>query len=131
MLEKIHSLAAGKKDFGFETTLSGRSYLRFVADLKDCGYQIHIFYLWLSDITIALERVASRVKKGGHNIPGSVVGRRFKKSLTHFLKLYRPLVDSWAIFDNSSNFPKLIAYEESGNIKINDPVLYDMILEEN
>lgn len=128
MLEKIHSLADEKKDFGFETTLSGRSYLRLVADLKARGYQIHLFYLWLMDITIALDRVAFRVKMGGHEIPESVVGRRFKKSLTHFLSLYRPLVDSWVIFDNSSSFPKLIAYEESGTLKINDSQLYEMIL---
>jgi predicted ABC-type ATPase len=127
MLEQIHSLADKEKDFGFETTLSGRSYLPFLTDLKKQGYQIHLFFLWLRDVKIALDRIASRVRNGGHNIPNPVIRRRFKKSLTNFLKLYRPLLNSWAIFNNSSDSPQMIAFEESGELHILDPYLFETI----
>jgi predicted ABC-type ATPase len=45
MLEEIGSLAKRGADFGFETTLSGRSHLKLIGQLKKRGYAIHFFYL--------------------------------------------------------------------------------------
>ena len=36
--------------------------------------------------------------------------------------------DSWTIFDNSGDVPKMIAFEESGRIEILDPDLFDILL---
>lgn len=57
-----------------------------------------------------------------------IVRRRFDRSLPNFLKLYQPLVDSWTIFDNSGEIPKLIAFEEVGKLEIADPDLFDILL---
>jgi predicted ABC-type ATPase len=46
MLEQIHSLCNRGLDFGFETTLSGKSYLRLLNESKQRkGYTIHLFFL--------------------------------------------------------------------------------------
>ena len=74
------------------------------------SYRIHIFFLWVRSVDIALERVADRVKMGGHNVPEDVVRRRYDKGLSNFNSKYRELSDSWAIFDNSTSTPQLIAY---------------------
>jgi predicted ABC-type ATPase len=39
MLDEIHAYAEAKKDFAFETTLSGRTYIHLLKDLRSKGYQ--------------------------------------------------------------------------------------------
>jgi len=128
MLEQIHLLSGRRRDFGFETTLSGKTYVKLLRDLKISGYCIHLFFLWIANINLALERIATRVHSGGHNIPEVVVRRRFNKSLSNFFKLYQPLIDSWTIFDNSTDVPKMIALEESGKRVIIEPNLFNTLL---
>jgi predicted ABC-type ATPase len=128
MLEQIHSLAERGLDFGFETTLSGKTYVRLLQAMKKGGYLIHIFFLWISDVELALERIRLRVRNGGHHIPEVIVRRRFGRSLPNFLRVYKPLADSWTIFDNSGDVPKTIAIEESGKIEILDTDLFNILL---
>ena len=120
MIEQIHSLADSRVDFGFETTLAGRGYVRLLNNLKDRGYRIHLFYLWIHRIDVALERIAGRVKMGGHNVPEDVVRRRYDKGISNFSRLYQPLTDFWAIYDNSTDKPHLIAYKEHDKLEIID-----------
>jgi len=128
MLEQIHSFGKRGLDFGFETTLSGKTYVKLLKDLKKKGYLIHLFFLWISNVKLALERIELRVRNGGHHIPEAIVLRRFDRSLPNFFRFYQPLADSWAIFDNSEDVPKMIAFEESGKLEILDPDLFDIIL---
>ena len=128
MLEQIHSLAERRLDFGFETTLSGKAYIKLLQKMKKGGYLIHLFFLWINDVELALERIRLRVRNGGHAIPEATVRRRFGRSLANFLLVYKPLADSWTIFDNSGDVPKMIAFEESGKIEILDPDLFNNLL---
>ena len=128
MLEQIHSLAGHGLDFGFETTLSGKTYVKLLQGMKKGGYLVHIFFLWITNVKLALERIELRVRNGGHAIPEAIVRRRFGRSLPNFLRFYKPLADSWTIFDNSRDVPKMIAFEESGKIEILDPDLFETLL---
>jgi predicted ABC-type ATPase len=128
VLEQIHSLAKRGVDFGFESTLSGKTYVRFLQGVKRGGYSIHIFFLWINDVELALERIKLRVRNGGHAIPEATVRRRFGRSLANFLRVYKPLADSWTIFDNSGNVPEMIAFEESRKIEILDSDLFNNLL---
>lgn len=128
MLEQIHSLAQRGAGFGFETTLSGRTYVKLLQEMKKRRYLIHIFFLWISDVELALERIRLRVRNGGHHIPESIVRRRFDRSLPNFLRFYKALADSWTIFDNSGDTPRIIAFEESGKLEILDSGLFDILL---
>jgi len=47
MLEEIDLCAKRGESFGFETTLSGRSYLSLIRRLMKQGYEVHFFYLWV------------------------------------------------------------------------------------
>src|SRR5690242_8380621 len=91
----IEVFAQCRPDCGFETTLSGRSYLSLIRRLKNQGYAVHFFFLWLSGVDLALSRIKDRVSKGGHDVPEADVRRRFDRSIKNFLELYRPLGDSW------------------------------------
>ena len=45
-------------------------------------------------------------EKGGHNVPEPVVRRRFDRGMINLVQLYRPMLDSWAEFDNSTEMPR-------------------------
>ena len=126
VLEQIHALGQNRRDFGFESTLAGKMQIRMLRDLKKNGYKIHIFYLWISSVELAMERIADRVREGGHFVPEETVRRRFGKSLFNFIHVYRPLADTWYLFDNSSDIPEKIASYD-GELTIFDLTLYDRL----
>jgi len=128
MLEQIHSLGNRGIDFGFETTLAGKTYLKLLNELKQKGYSIHLFFLWMKSVKLALERIELRVQQGGHSIPEATVRRRFRRGIFNFFHKYEPIVDSWVVFDNSEDIPKMIAFKESGKLEILDPAIFDMLL---
>jgi len=127
MLDRIHELAGQKKDFAFETTLAGLSYVNFLKKMKAGGYEIHLFYLWISDAKLALKRIAERVKAGGHDVPAKVVERRFAKSLNNLFKIYWNLAESVSLIDNSGSIPKAIASERASIREVFIPELFGKI----
>jgi len=68
-----------------------------------------LIYLSLASPEIALARIRQRVREGGHPVPEAVVRRRFEGGLYNFNRFYRPLVDQWALYDNSRRKPVLIS----------------------
>lgn len=94
LLERFHELAAVRADFSFETTLSGRTYVRLLERMKEQGYRLVLFYLWLPSPEMAISRVANRVAQGGHDVPELDIRRRLVSSLQNFAHSYCPLVDS-------------------------------------
>lgn len=111
VLREIDRLAVQRKDFAFETTLSGLTYLRRLNAWKRSGYRVEIVYLRLRSPQLALRRIAARVRQGGHNVPRADVLRRFVRGWDNFQNAYRPLADSWAVYDNSGKSPRLLKVE--------------------
>ena len=109
MLERIDTLLKGNENFAFETTLSTKSYKHRLLEAKENGYTIKLLFFWLPSIEMAINRVAIRVLEGGHNIPTEVIARRYSRGITNLFKIYIPLCDEWAVFDNSYETPQLIA----------------------
>ena len=116
MIEEINSCVKQGETFGFETTLSGRSYMALIRHLEKRAFEVHFFFLWIPTVRLALTRVRTRVLQGGHDVPESVVRRRFDRSIRNFLQHYRALGDSWMLFDNAGTPPILIAFEEGANL---------------
>ncbi len=117
MLERIRALVKGRQSFAFETTLAGRSYVPMLKQCKAGGWRVTLVYLWLPSPKDAINRVARRVQRGGHNIPSDVVERRYRTGLSNMLRLYLPLADVAGIYDNSDGGRKLVAYQrERGSL---------------
>lgn len=110
MLHEIEESAARRESFAFETTLSGLNYLRRIAGWRQAGYRVSLFFLRLPTVEMAIERVAERVRHGGHSVPDETVRRRFVAGWRNFETFYRPAVDSWALYDNSGGDPVLIEW---------------------
>jgi predicted ABC-type ATPase len=71
--------------------------------------------VWLRNVDLAIERVAERVRRGGHSIPPAEIRRRYQRGINNLFELYIPIADTWAVYDNSEKErPFLVA---SGGIK--------------
>lgn len=112
MLQRLRSLARQRSDFAFESTLAARSFAPWLVGLRETGYAIHVIYIWIPSVELALQRVANRVQAGGHHVPEDTVRRRYHRGQRNFLTLYAPLADSWEVYDNSRTEPLLVAYRE-------------------
>jgi predicted ABC-type ATPase len=127
VLSQIHEFATAGVDFAFESTLAGKSYVNLFKELKNKGYKLHIFFLWIPSADLAIARIKDRVKEGGHNVLSQDVRRRFNRSIDNFFKLYRPLIDSWMLFNNAEAVPALIGKGRNGQVSIMDQELFEKI----
>lgn len=105
------ALHIGKNEsFAFETTLSGKAYSRQIPLWRNQGYKVELFFFSLPSAEMAIQRVAERVRQGGHDIPEATIRRRFEAGRKLLVELYQPLVDQWSVYDNTGNEPKLISW---------------------
>jgi predicted ABC-type ATPase len=109
MLMRLRELAAQRISFAFETTLASRSFAPWLRQLRASGYDVQLIFLWLPSAEFAVERVADRVRAGGHDVPHETIRRRYHAGLRNFFALYEPLASAWRLYDGSSPVPKLIA----------------------
>ena len=85
MLKRIDELILKGKSFAIETTLATRSYAKLVERAHNLNYTVNLVYFWLNSPQLAKERVASRVRNGGHNIPAAVIERRYCLGILNLL----------------------------------------------
>ena len=108
MLDAIAQHVARRESFAFETTLSGRAYARQIPQWRQLGYHVELFFLSLPSADVAKQRVAERVRQGGHDIPEATIRRRFTSGRRLFAEMYQPLVDKWVLYDNAGDEPVVI-----------------------
>ena len=88
-----------------------------IREVQAVGYSVQIIYFWLPNADLAVERVAYRVSRGGHDIPEDVIRRRHLKGWQNFLTIYRPLADTWRVYNNEVfGQPQLLASSEQKGI---------------
>lgn len=112
MLDEVRAAVEAREHFAVETTLSGRSYLRHIRDWQSRGYHVKLVFLRLRDAAMAEARVRMRVRHGGHSIPPPVIRRRFELGLQNFENVFKPVVDSWILYDNSDPETRYIAHKD-------------------
>jgi len=112
MIQNINECVKKSESFAFETTLSGKGYINKISNWKTKQYEIIIYYLKVPTVKFAIERVKLRVSQGGHNVPEQDIIRRFERSWINFQQIYKPLADSWIVFDTSGNQPVILDESE-------------------
>jgi predicted ABC-type ATPase len=129
MLQHLHELAEARADFAFETTLASKTFAPWIAELKAAGYQFHLVFLWLSSAEVAINRVRCRVREGGHNIPEETIRRRYERGVENFFRLFRPLANSWSLYDHSDPKKSRLIAEKCDTIEtVHDPALWQAIM---
>jgi predicted ABC-type ATPase len=109
MLKRIKKLLDSGENFAFETTLSTRSYVQFIDKAKEMDYQVTCLFFWLKSEELAISRVKTRVKEGGHHIPEDIIRRRYKSGLRNFFNLFLKRVDNWLFVNNSGDDYEIVA----------------------
>lgn len=121
MIERMREFLRHKQSFAFETTFSGKSYVRLLEECRFQGWRISLLYLWLPSPDDAIARVARRVRSGGHSVPDDVIRRRYYLGLANLRTLYLPLADEAEIYDNADSGRVLIAEKRnSGELLVRD-----------
>lgn len=98
MRAEIDRLRDSGADFAIETTMSGQSLRRTLADLQSAGYHGNLLYLWLPNAHMAVRRVKGRVRLGGHHIPAEDVLRRYLRSVRNFERVFRHEAAEWRVY---------------------------------
>ena len=120
MLDAIAQYATKRASFAFETTLSGRGYARQIPQWRQTGYRVELIFLSLPSADMAVQRVAERVRQGGHDIPDATIRRRFEAGKRLFTTVYQPLVDQWVLYDNAGDEPALMDWSGKTMMKPGD-----------
>lgn len=131
VLREIDKALKAGYSFGFETTLSGRTYLHVLRRARAAGYALHIFYLWIPSPELGLARIRDRIESGGHHVPEPDVRRRYARTLPNLFRLYRPLADTLHCYDNSGEDPKLIFKDESGFTTVYEQDILNRMTKDN
>ena len=127
MLQRIEELLLLGEDFAIETTLTTRSYVTMIQRAQTLGYKVSLIYIWLNSPQLAIQRVAERVRNGGHNIPTDVIERRYFRSIKNLFELFIPICDFWTITDNSNKMLTNIARKEGFDSVIENKELWESI----
>ena len=127
LLGRWRELLALRRNFAFESTLSGRTYAGMLREARATSYEVRLCYLWLPNVAMSLSRVRQRVRKGGHDVPEADLRRRFLPSLRNFFSLYLPLADEALLFNAAGSPPKLIARWQGRTALLIEPEIYDRI----
>lgn len=124
-----HRISAGKeaillardcirynRNFSVETTLAGGNVIRLMRDAKANGFIVTMFYVGLGDYRLNIDRVATRVRNGGHNIPSEDIIRRHTTSMQN-LHSNIHLIDHLIVIDNSKATGEIVLHVEQRVLK--------------
>jgi predicted ABC-type ATPase len=126
-LTEIERHIQARRDFGFETTLAGRGYLRLIRRLRTAGWRVELIYLALPNVEMAKLRVAERVSHGGHDIPVMDIERRFFRSLENLFGAYALLVDRTVCFLNSGETPEIVFMQQGEKREVKQPAIMQLL----
>jgi predicted ABC-type ATPase len=111
-------------DFAFETTLGGNTMTRLLLAAAAGGVEVRVWYVGLASAELHVERVAARVRRGGHPIPEESIRRRWDSSRLNLVRLL-PHLRELRVYDNSEEAdpasgetprPRLVLHLDAGRV---------------
>ncbi len=99
--QRLNDLLKQPRSLIVESTLSGLSLRKRIEKARCLNYEIGILFVYLDSAELCIERVKSRVLKGGHHVPEMDVRRRFERANQNFWHIYKDLADEWNLFYNA------------------------------
>ena len=121
-VKKIKEYFANGISFNQETTLCGHSTMKNIQQAKKLGYSVEMYYVGVADAQTAIERVANRVKNGGHGIPDETIEKRYSQSMENLAKAI-PLCDQVIILDNTEQFLRFAVYEQGKMVSLDENIM--------
>ena len=121
---RLEQAIAQRINFNFESTLGGETITAMLEQAADTGIEVRIWYAGLSSPELHIERVRSRVARGGHDIPEADIRRRYDNGRLNLIRLL-PKLTELRVFDNSKEAdleigvppePRLVLHVRGGRI---------------
>jgi len=115
------------KNYAYETNFSSDDPLQSVREFKKAGYTIHLIFMGLNSLEESIQRVAYRVKLGGHKVSEDSIRYNYEHG---FKNLYKHCLvfDTVTLFDNAignnkdPDIPSEILYIVEGNLHLQTEV---------
>lgn len=116
-LQERERRVSARESFAVETTLTGRGELALIARAKEAGYAVRLFYVGLDDLALSVDRVATRVAAGGHDVPRADLFRRFDRSRGNLAAALR-LASRAFVLDNSGERRRRVLVRNDGRTRV-------------
>ncbi len=107
--------------FNQESTLCGKSIIKNIQRAKQQGYMIELHYVGVDSVDIAKQRVADRVRRGGHGIPEKDIEKRYEESFRN-LKLILEECDLTVFYDNTEKFKRFAIYKDGKLVRLSQTI---------
>lgn len=128
-LQRLAELTEQRRDIAFETTLASHLLLPRIRSMQAAGYRFRLFFFWLPNAKMAVQRVAARVASGGHHIPEDVIRRRYERGLENFFNYYSPVANTRVLVNNTERPGKRIAWRDVGGaVQVEDNELWNRLV---
>ncbi|MBK7384341.1 MAG: zeta toxin family protein [Flavobacteriales bacterium] len=101
-------LLKAKRKFSFETVFSHSSKLDLMRKAGKAGYKVYLYFVATNSSELNIDRIRTRVERGGHDVPRMKIIERYGRSLQQLL----PGIDLCYhafVFDNSGEKPLMFA----------------------
>lgn len=125
MLQWLTASVSAYQTIGVETVLSTGKYRALVSEARSRQFEIRLIYVVLKSAALNVERVALRVRSGGHDVPRDKIIERRERSLAQLPWFFAHADQAW-IFDNSGALPVEIARKHGSAIEVQPEALPDI-----
>lgn len=117
---EVHAELIAGRSVGVETVLSSEKYRPLVNVANESKGVVGLIYIALRSPSISSERIADRVRRGGHSVPESKLPVRWQRSLDNLAWFARRATVFWVVDNSESNAdaPSLIATGKQGRIEL-------------
>lgn len=103
-----------RKHFAFEGHFTQKEHWQPILEFKNAGYYVHMVYLGLDRVETSLDRVARRVRTGGHFVDDFSIKANYYGNLD-MLNLNAPLLHRLDLYDTTTKL-KHLAVLQSGRV---------------
>jgi predicted ABC-type ATPase len=114
-------LMSQRQSLAFETVMSHPSKLALLEQASLLGYQVMLVFVGTNDPQVNVERVALRVRQGGHDVPTAKIIARYDRTL-QLLPRAVELANVAYIFDNTQT-AELILQAIDGSLNMLEPTV--------
>jgi predicted ABC-type ATPase len=110
-------------NYAFETNFSSDDPMISAREFKKAGYETHLIYMGVDSLEDSIQRVAYRVRKGGHKVSEESIKHNYEFGLKNFYKHFTEF-DFVSLFNNAIPFtdepivPQEILYILKGNLHL-------------
>ena len=119
---ELGRLLEARKSLVAETVFANEAYFRLIRRAKGFGYAVRLVFVGVPTVEDAIERVAARVTKGGHDVRETDIRRRWPIAHANLARAV-PMVDEVLVLSNSGYGakPAVVAVAKAGEVTLLDP----------